>query len=170
MKNGRAFTLIELLVVVLIIGILAAVALPQYNRAILKSRLAEISLLGRALYDAEKIYALENGEWTADLDQLSVELPIYDPQTKRAYTRSDKKTYCHKGENLEIYCRLQLNDSSKIVWWRQLFSEKKEHTYCRVEATGVEAALLKSICQNFCGNNQMITASWAQNTYYCLIR
>ena len=67
----EAFTLIELLVVVLIIGILSAVALPQYQKAVMKSRAAGAIILVRAVKDAQERYYLANNQYTtaaADLD------------------------------------------------------------------------------------------------------
>lgn len=73
---GRAgFTLIELLVVVLIIGILAAIAVPQYQKAVLKARASEALVQGKALFAAEKSYVLSNGAMTEDLDALDVTFP-----------------------------------------------------------------------------------------------
>ena len=58
----RAFTLIELLVVVLIIGILAAIALPQYEKAVEKSRVSEAKIMLSSMYKAAIVYGLEGGQ------------------------------------------------------------------------------------------------------------
>ncbi|WP_458401803.1 type IV pilin protein [Candidatus Avelusimicrobium sp.] len=68
----KGFTLIELLVVVLIIGILSAVALPQYNRAVLKSRATQGFVTLSALEKAQQEYKLANGTFTTELDNLSI--------------------------------------------------------------------------------------------------
>ncbi len=74
MKN-KGFTLIELLVVVLIIGILASVALPQYTKAVEKSRATEaISLLSN-LAKAQEVYALGANSYTNDMNALDIQMP-----------------------------------------------------------------------------------------------
>ncbi|MGN0023935.1 MAG: type IV pilin protein [Candidatus Avelusimicrobium sp.] len=68
----QGFTLIELLVVVLIIGILSSVALPQYQKAVNKARLAEVRTTLKAINDACQVAELENGTPPSSFDELSV--------------------------------------------------------------------------------------------------
>ena len=72
--NNKSFTLIDLLVVVLIIGILAAIALPQYEKAVIKARYTNLKSLVNSMYNAEKIYYLTNNTYTTNLDELDLDI------------------------------------------------------------------------------------------------
>ena len=91
--NNNAFTLIELLVVVLIIGILAAVAVPQYQKAVEKSKSAQALTILKTVYNAAEAYYLANGTYATSFDELSVDIPWTGIQgwcpLPVAYTRSN---------------------------------------------------------------------------------
>ena len=73
LKSG--FTLIELLVVVLIIGILSAVALPQYRKAVYKSRFVSMIPTVDTLAQAERSYYLAQGVYATPFSLLDITIP-----------------------------------------------------------------------------------------------
>lgn len=65
-RKQSGFTLIELMIVVSIIGILAAIAIPAYQRYVIRSQVAEgLNLSGGAQTAVNEFY-MENGDWPAD--------------------------------------------------------------------------------------------------------
>ena len=75
--SQAGFTLLELLVVVIIIGILATIALPQFGKAMKKARLTEAQDSVGAILTAEWAYFQENNEWadSANMQRLLVDVP-----------------------------------------------------------------------------------------------
>ena len=72
--NKKGFTLIELLVVVLIIGVLAAIALPQYKKAVWKSRATNLQTQISAIGDAIQRYYLVHDTWASEFDDLDIDI------------------------------------------------------------------------------------------------
>ena len=114
--GNNAFTLIELLVVVLIIGILAAVALPQYQKAVEKSRGTQALTLLKSLGQAQEAYYLANGQYATTFEELAVDLPAGWTSVESTYsTHSDPYT----NQEWYIYLDKQAAFFGSILMYRQ---------------------------------------------------
>ncbi len=95
-QTKAGFTLIEILVVVLIIAVLTAVALPQYQKAVEKSRAAQGIATLKVLYEAGKVYYLEHGVYPSKFTDLEVQLPCEG--NERWTTQVNADSACSIGE------------------------------------------------------------------------
>ena len=93
--NPKAFTLIELLVVVLIIGILAAVALPQYEVAVLKTKLTNMRSVARSYVRPAQAYYAENNDWPTTFAAMAMDVPGGNEQINTTYHNS-----CYSTEQM----------------------------------------------------------------------
>ncbi|WP_428050726.1 type IV pilin protein [Candidatus Avelusimicrobium caledoniensis] len=99
MKNIQAFTLIELLVVVLIIGILSAVALPQYQKAVWKSRATQLLTTTRSLANAQEIYKMASGEYATAISELDIDFASLTPRSTATLGTRVPSTDAVRGDN-----------------------------------------------------------------------
>ncbi|WP_428897910.1 type IV pilus assembly protein PilE [Parelusimicrobium proximum] len=151
-KQGGGFTLIELLVVVLIIAILAAVALPQYTKAVEKSRATEVLLNLKALKEANERYYLANDVYATNMDSLDI--TVKD---------SNYWTYALSGQNSAYATRN--NDKGCIIAFR--YDKKVEggtqsYRHCRCDGDDAYAA---EFCGGALGGTIDGTASNGSDSY-----
>lgn len=143
MSCKKGFTLIELLVVVLIIGILASIALPQYQKAVLKSRYVQAKTMTQAIATSVKLFNLANGSFTQDFDDLTLDV------TKSATSVQDNVArfswgYCHLACSGKCGgCYVQMGNSRTIGYWKEPFLS--DRTACIVLDGAPD--VVRQICQ-----------------------
>lgn len=149
MYKNAGFTLIELLVVVLIIGILAAAALPQYKTAVRRAQAMEGLAAMRNLEKAERAYFAANGQYTMDLDALDITLPEFVKRVGNANYFSFR---------------------TKDILWEMSFTDRHS-TYT---LTGYLASCIalsdstKPICQSFGEYQKFVFTGTENRSYYTI--
>ena len=152
--TSHGFTLIELLVVVLIIGILAAVALPQYQRAVEKARMVEAVINVRAIARAHQLYYLAHGEYlpSSGMERLDITIPggnIYSNRiiTKDFYYSPNGDTGTSSfGRLLALAYRVKRENNNLVELYQIYISQDNAHKIIcipLVEATDIQ----KKLCQ-----------------------
>lgn len=142
----RGFTLIELLVVVLIIGILASIALPQYERAVWKSRFAEVYTVTSSLEKAIQLYILSNGYPSAQVNLGPDDLDIDTLSNLRVATVHGNPSYCSKHVCYSVRCvsdhcewRADMYRDAEHPSYQTEFSEMFGYLYSSNQAWGPRA-------------------------------
>ncbi len=167
--SRKGFTLIELLVVVLIIGILAAVAMPQYQKAVERSRMVEVFTLLDTISKSQQRYMMNSGGFARDFSVLDVAPRGANGATY--YTKGDPLTG-ENGNGFEVtlyttdefgngYAEATRHHEDRPLAYeyklRRVYLDEK--TTCSSDEENGQA-----LCADFCGIDESVPACCSDGT------
>lgn len=148
--STHGFTLIELLVVVLIIGILAAVAVPQYQKAVYKSRAIEAVTMLKTLSTASYVYYLETGKYPT-ISDLSVNIdPSRTVASFAGTNTNDPDHYYFACANNALACSANAENPNLPLFhvsFLPVATQKDDGLYCTQHEGWEKTAMAAKICE-----------------------
>ena len=165
-SNKKAFTLIELLVVVLIIGILAAVAVPQYQKTVLKSRYASLKHLAKRIAIAQEVFYLANGQYAEKFDELDIDMPggKTEESTDRRYVYDWGVCYFTTDQNHALSSCRNIHTSMEYQQRFAHINVSPNVRYCIAYTTDM-TDIRSQICQAETGHTEKSAGGGENNTY-----
>ncbi len=176
MKKG--FTLIELLVVVLIIGILSAVALPQYQVAVAKARFTQAMVMARPLHEAQKRCYLANGEYCRDFDSMDISLPANGTTSFNYWGSEDHGMMkWQSNDSAGLFCEVELSSSYVVCgvdvrggsWYNvpRIVITEDETIYCQANSKTADGdSISHKVCKSMGGVKVKTAANDSGNSSY----
>ena len=152
-QESGGFTLIELLVVVLIIGILAAVALPQYQKAVEKARMVEAVAMVRAIANAHQLYYMENGTYVQsdEMSQLVLDVPgVVNTSWGGGRIKTKDWIYSPNADPavyLALAQRVSPSATTPSVYYISIKQNDPGRIECYAPGDGVATSIQRKLCQ-----------------------
>lgn len=151
---AKGFTLVELLVVVLIIGMIAAIALPQYRKAVEKARMTEGITMVEKIAEAQQRYYMVYGAFTQDINDLDLDIPgedtLYDNNSNVPSKQGKYFVFAASNATGNQYYIAVASKNPQTKKYT-LFIRKNGKNYCRIYSKATDYEI--ELCNEWANGN-----------------